>query len=601
MVRYDPPTRDYQFLFHEVFGVCEEMQKLGFEEFDREFVDMMMDEWGDFTNGVWLPTNAPGDVEGAKYLDGRVTTPSGFKEAWAATVEAGWLATVCELEHGGLGQPLLFRNAMDEFAISTNMALSALAALCLGVYDLVTDHGEDSLQELYAPKVATGEWCGTMCLTEPHCGTDLGMIHTKAEPRDDGSYLVSGTKIFITGGEHDLTPNIVHMVLARLPDAPSGTKGISLFLVPKYLPSDYQGGIPKGCSDDLSDSVNGVVCSSIEKKMGLHGQPTCVMNFEQSVGWLVGEPNRGMALMFEMMNRERLATGMMGLGLGEVAYQNALDWCKERRQGRDLKGVNDPEEEADNILVHPDVRRMLLRTKANNEGCRALGTWIGLQLDKSGRAEGEEQDIAKALVAVLTPVAKAHMTDIGCESTFDCIQVMGGAGYIQESGVEQFYRDVRIAPIWEGTNGIQALDLVGRKIALNLGRDMRHLLWPMLEFIEENRDIEGMAEFTKPLYQGVRGLQQITLLLMAEGMANPHFLAAGATDYCRYLGNIVLGYMWARMAKVSLEKRGEDPFYDAKLATARIFFERIYPETISLAAKVQAGHRNLMEYPEAMM
>ncbi len=601
MVRYDPPLRDYHFLLHEVFDVCQEMTTLGFEDFDQEFVDTMIDEWSKFCKEVWLPTNAVGDEEGAKLSNGVVTTPSGFKEAWADTVEGSWFATVCEPEHGGMGLPLCFRNTMDEFAISTNMALAAIGALCLGVYDLISEYGIECLRSLYSPKVATGEWCGTMCLTEPHCGTDLGLIYSKATPMGDGSYRIKGTKLFITGGEHDLSENIIHMVLAKLPDAPEGTKGISLFLVPKYLPADYVSGLPEDCSDQLAAEINGVGCSSIEEKMGLHGQPTCAMNFDDSVGWLVGEPNMGMKLMFEMMNRERLATGMMGLGLGEIAYQNALDWCKERRQGRDLKGVNDPTEEADNILVHPDVRRMLLRVKANNEGSRALGVWIGTLLDQMKRGEGEVQEAAESLVAVLTPVAKAHMTDLGMESTNDCIQVMGGAGYIRESSVEQYYRDVRIAAIWEGTNGIQALDLVGRKIALNLGRNLRPLLWPILEFIEENRDIEGMAEFTKPLYQGVRGLQQVTLLLMSEGMANAHFLAAGATDYCRYFGNIMLSYLWARMAKVCLEKQGDDMFYDAKLATARIFFERIYPETISLAAKIQAGHHNLMTYPEAMM
>lgn len=597
MVNYEPPLRDYQFLFHELFNASDSAGQLGFDDMDADFIDMMLSEWADFVTSVWLPVNQQGDEEGCTFSNGEVTTPVGFREAWSETVESGWLAAVCDPRHGGMGQPLFFRNAMDELAVSTNMALSAIGALSLGVYDLIADHATKELQDLYAERVASGEWCGTMCLTEPHAGTDLGIIHSKAEDIGDGSYRLTGIKIFITGGEHDLSENIIHMVLARLPDAPEGTKGISLFLVPKYLPTDYTEGSVSGCSEEFSSTVNGVTCASIEKKMGLHGQPTCVLNFENSVGWLVGEKNTGMELMFEMMNRERLATGMMGLGLGEIAYQNALEWCMERRQGRDLRGVVDMHDEADNILVHPDVRRMLLTSKVNNEGSRALGVWIGILLDERKRGSGEQKEMAEALVSVLTPVAKAHMTDLGCETCSNAIQVMGGAGYIRESAVEQFYRDVRIAPIWEGTNGIQALDLVGRKIARNLGGNLRHLMWPMLTFIEENRDIEGMAEFTKPLYKGVRGLQQMTLVLLAEGMANPHYLAAGASDYARYFANVVLGYLWAQMAKISLEMEGEDPFYAGKLASARIFFSRIFPETAGLAAKVLSGHKSLMDYP----
>jgi len=604
MVRYNPPNDEYRFLFNEVFDVQEMIARLGYEDMDEDFLDMMLEGWSEFCHDVVLPTNQVGDSVGAKYEKGEVTMPPGFKEAWDEAVEAGWYAAVCEPEHGGLGMPLFFRNAMDEYAIATNMALSVIPALCLGVYDLVNEHGEDELKALYAPKTANGEWCGTMCLTEPHAGTDLGIIRSKATPilakdgSESGAYSITGTKIFITAGEHDLSENIVHLVLAKLPDAPAGTRGISLFLVPKHLPAEWQSGGVEGCSDAMAEEVNGVRCSGIEEKMGLHGSPTCVLNFDDSIGWLVGEANTGMTLMFEMMNRERLATGMMGLGLGEIAYQNALHWCKERRQGRNLTGVSDPREDADNILVHPDVRRMLLKAKVNNEGCRALGTWVGMLLDELKRGEGEDKERAESLIALLTPIVKAHFTDLGCETTSECIQVMGGAGYCSDYGVEQFYRDVRIAPIWEGTNGIQALDLVGRKVTYKMGRHLRWLMWPLLEFIEENRDDPEMAPFTKPLYQGVRGLQQVTLLMMAEGMASPHFLAAGATDYCRYFGNVLLAFMWAKMAKVCLAKQGEE-FYDAKVASAHFFFERIYPETISLAVKIQAGHKRLMAYPEA--
>jgi butyryl-CoA dehydrogenase len=600
MVEYTPPYAEYEFLFNEVFDVYDSISGIDHEEFDADFVRMIMEGWGEYCTEVLLPINEIGDREGLTFEAGEVTMPTGFVDAWKEGVEAGWFATICKPEHGGMGLPHVFRNAMDEIAISTNMAISVVPALGLGVYDLVTGHGTNELIDHYSANLATGLWCGTMCLTEPHAGTDLGIIRTKAIPQEDGTYRVTGTKIFITAGEHDLSDNIVHMVIAKTPDAPEGTRGISLFLVPKFLPKEWESGGLEGLSQELADARNGISCSGIEHKMGIHASPTCVMNFDDSVGWLVGELNNGMPLMFEMMNRERLATGMMGLGLGEIAYQNSLAWARERRQGRDLAGVRDPAAAADNILVHPDVRRMLLTAKVNNEGCRALGVWVGMLLDQMHSEDEEVQERAKALIALLTPIVKAHFTDLGCETTSTCMQVMGGAGYCSEFGVEQFYRDVRISKIWEGTNGIQALDLAGRKITQNLGRNLRFLMWPLVEFIEENRDIPEMAEFNKPLHQGVRGLQQLTLLMVSQGMGNPHFLAAGATDYCRYFGNIMLAYMWAKMARVCIQ-RPDSEFHQAKLASARVFFKRIYPETVALAATIQSGHKHLMEYPEAMM
>ena len=600
MVVYKAPYDEYDFLFYEVFDVLDLAKQLGHDDLDRDFIRMIMEGWGSYCTEVLLPLNEIGDREGLVFESGEVTMPSGFVDAWKEGVEAGWFATTCRPEHGGMGLPQFVRNGVDEISIAANMSISVVPALGLGVYELVTNHGVQELIDHYAEYLASGHWCSTMCLTEPHAGTDLGIIYSKAVPQDDGSYRVTGTKIFITAGEHDLSDNIVHMVLAKTPDAPEGTKGISLFLVPKFLPKDWESGSVEGLSHDLSDARNGVTCSGIEEKMGLHASPTCVLNFDGSVGWLVGELNAGMSLMFEMMNRERLATGMMGLGLGEIAYQNALAWARERRQGRDLKGIRDPSQAADNILVHPDVRRMLLTAKVNNEGCRALGVWVGTLLDQLHSEDDEIRERAEALIALLTPVVKAHFTDLGCETTSTCMQVMGGAGYCSEYGVEQFYRDVRISKIWEGTNGIQALDLAGRKITQDLGRNLRYLMWPLVEFIEDNRDIPEMAEFNKPLHKGVRGLQQLTLLMISQGMGNPHFLAAGATDYCRYFGNIMLAYMWARMARVCLEHPDSD-FHQAKLASARVFFSRIYPETISLGANIQAGHKDLMNYPEAMM
>jgi butyryl-CoA dehydrogenase len=366
------------------------------------------------------------------------------------------------------------------------------------------------------------------------------------------------------------------------------------------MPSEWKSDGLSGMNGELNSELNGVTCSGSEEKMGIHASPTCVMNFDQSIGWRVGDLYSGMPLMFEMMNRERLATGMMGIGLAEIAYQNALAWAKERRQGRDLKGVQDPNELADNILVHPDVRRMLLVAKVNNEGCRALAAWTGLLLDQRRSDDKEEAEMANSLVALFTPIVKAHFTDLGCETVSTCMQVMGGAGYCTEYGVEQFYRDVRISKIWEGTNGIQALDLAGRKVTEKLGKNLRYILWPLTDFINENKSNPQMTEFNKPLHQGVRGLQQLTLQMIAEGQSNPHFLAAGATDYCRYFGNVLLAYMWARIAKVCLDKQ-DDQYYVAKLASARFFFKRIFPETLGLAAKIQAGHKTLMDYPVEMM
>ncbi len=601
MVIWNPPDRDYDFLFNEVFDAIPSIEGLGFDEFDKESLSLLIEGWGNHSREVWLPINKIGDNEGLIFEDGKITMPRGFKEAYLRGVEEGWFATSCKPEHGGMGAPLFFQSVpWSEYGTSSCMALSVFPALSTGVYDVLSKHGSRDLVDYFAANLASGLWSGTMCLTEPHAGTDLGIISSRAVPENDGSYRISGTKIFITAGEHDMTENILHLVLAKAPGGPEGTKGISLFLVPKYLPSEWNGGAVSGLSKDLDSVENGVSCSGSEEKMGLHASPTCVMNFEESVGWLVGPLHRGMPLMFEMMNRERLATAMMGLGLGEISYQNALSWAKERRQGRDLTGIRDPNESADPILVHPDVRRMLLEAKVNNEGCRALATWTGILLDQMNSDDPDVSEPAKGLVALFTPIAKAHFTDLGCQTADTCMQVMGGAGYCSEYGVEQFYRDVRISKIWEGTNGIQALDLAGRKITQDFGKNLRYLMWPLCEFIEKNKEDSDMDEFNKPLYQGVKGLQQLTLLMVSQGSTNPLFLASGATDYCRYFGNVLLAYMWAKMAKVSLARRGET-FYDSKLASARFFFSRIYPETTSLAAKIQSGQAPLMEFTEAML
>ena len=599
MVEYKAPLRDYEFLFNEVFDVTPTMERLGYD-FDEDFLSMLAEGWAEHAKEIWLPINQLGDRVGLKFENGEITMPQEFKDAYNQSLEGGWLSTSTKPEHGGMGTPIFFQSVIwGEIATSTNMAMSVLPALSLGVYDVLNEHGDKTLVDYFSTHIAQGHWAGTMCLTEPHAGTDLGIISSKAIPQEDGTYRVTGTKIFITYGEHDMTENIIHLVLAKTPESPEGTKGITMFLVPKYLPVDLKSGDLDNASHDLMENHNGVTCSGSEEKMGIHASPTCVMNFDNSIGWKVGDLHTGMKLMFQMMNQERLATGIMGLGLAEIAYQNSLAWAKDRRQGRDLKGPRDPKESADNILVHPDVRRMLLESKVNNEGCRALAAWTGILLDQMHSDDPEEAEYASSLVALFTPIVKAHFTDVACETASTCMQVMGGAGYCTEYGVEQFYRDVRISKIWEGTNGVQALDLAGRKITQNMGKNLRHLMWPLTEFIEENRDIPEMSEFNKPLHQGVRGLQQLTLLLIAEGQANPHFLAAGATDYCRYFGNVLLAYMWARIAKTAIKKKG-DPFYDAKLGSARFFFKRIFPETVSLAAKIQSGHKSVMEFPTEM-
>ena len=599
MVEYKAPLRDYEFLFNEVFDVTPTMERLGYD-FDEDFLSMLAEGWADHAKEIWLPINQLGDRVGLKFENGEITMPQEFKDAYNQSLEGGWLSTSTKPEHGGMGTPIFFQSVIwGEIATSTNMAMSVLPALSLGVYDVLSEHGDKTLVDYFSTHIAQGHWAGTMCLTEPHAGTDLGIISSKAIPQEDGTYRVTGTKIFITYGEHDMTENIIHLVLAKTPESPEGTKGITMFLVPKYLPADLKSGDLENASHNLMENHNGVTCSGSEEKMGIHASPTCVMNFDNSIGWKVGDLHTGMKLMFQMMNQERLATGIMGLGLAEIAYQNSLAWAKDRRQGRDLKGPRDPKESADNILVHPDVRRMLLESKVNNEGCRALAAWTGILLDQMHSDDPEEAEYASSLVALFTPIVKAHFTDVACETASTCMQVMGGAGYCTEYGVEQFYRDVRISKIWEGTNGVQALDLAGRKITQNMGKNLRHLMWPLTEFIEENRDLPEMSEFNKPLHQGVRGLQQLTLLLIAEGQANPHFLAAGATDYCRYFGNVLLAYMWAKIAKTAIKKKG-DPFYDAKLGSARFFFKRIFPETVSLAAKIQSGHKSVMEFPTEM-
>jgi alkylation response protein AidB-like acyl-CoA dehydrogenase len=504
--------------------------------------------------------------------------------------EGGWCGLSSDPDYGGMGMPVLLNTVMQEMICSANMSFGMYPGLSQGCYEALHTFGTDEQKELYLPKLIEGVWSGTMCLTEPHCGTDLGLIKTKADPQDDGSYKVTGTKIFISAGEHDLTENIVHLVLAKLPDAPEGAKGISLFVVPKFLPND----------DGSVGARNGVMCGSIEHKMGIHANSTCVMNFDDAQGWLVGEPHKGLKAMFIMMNAARLGVGMQGLGICEVAYQNGLAYAKDRLQMRSLTGTKAPDKPADPIIVHPDVRRMLLKGKAVTEAGRALAYWLGMNLDIATKHEDKEiAQEADDLVALLTPIVKAYMTDMGYEIATDMQQCYGGHGYIAEWGMEQYVRDARIAQIYEGTNGIQALDLVGRKMPQSFGRLLRRFFHPVQAFIEENQANADLQEFIFPLAKGFAKLQQSTAIIAQKGLKNPDEAGAASVDYLRQFALVSLAYMWCLMVKAAQEKlesgEGDKEFYESKIQTARFFMQRMLPEADGRFKMVMAGSETLME------
>ena len=588
---YSPPMDNIRFVLHEVLGAEQLTEIPDFEEANAELVDQILEEGGRLCEEVLFPINQSGDEEGCKLENGKVTTPKGFKEAYDQFIQGGWCGVSADPEYGGMGLPMLVNTVMQEMICSANFSFGMYPGLSQGAYEALHQFGTSEQKDTYLPKLIEGTWSGTMCLTEPHCGTDLGLIRTKANPNDDDSYNVTGTKIFISAGEHDLTENIVHLVLARLPDAPEGVKGISLFVVPKYLPEDM--------------GVNGVVCGSIEHKMGIKASSTCVMNFEESKGWLVGEPNKGLKAMFTMMNAARLGVAMQGLGIAEVAYQNALAYAKDRLQMRSLDGTKEPDKPADPIIVHPDVRRMLLTSKAFCEGSRALSYWIGMHLDMSMKhpdpAQRQESD---DLVALMTPILKAYQTDMGFEVSSLAMQVHGGHGYIWEYGVEQYARDARIAMIYEGTNGIQALDLVGRKMGAHMGRYLRRFFHPVSEFIEANQSNADLQEFIFPLAKAFAKLQQATAMTAQRGLKDPIEAGAASTDYLRQFALVAMGYMWIQMVKVAQEKLkdGGDQdksFYEAKVKTARFFFTRMLPEADWHFKAIMAGAEPLMELDEA--
>lgn len=591
MPLYRAPIRDMLFAYYELHQ-GEALQQLpGFEELDRETLESILEEAGRFVSERLLPINRSGDEEGCLWREGRVSTPAGYREAYRDFVEAGWNSIALDSEYGGQGLPKTLHMLVDEMICACNLSFSLYPGLTNGAWGALESYAHPALKELYFPRMASGEWSGSMCLTEPHCGTDLGLLRTRAVPQADGSYRITGTKIFITAGEHDLTENIVHLVLARMPDAPAGIKGVSLFLVPKILP-DGESGLGE---------FNNVTCGAIEHKMGIKASATCVMNFDDSKGWLVGEPNKGMRAMFKMMNTERLAVGMQGLGIAEAAYQNAVAYAQERLQGRSPLGALQPNAPADPLTAHPDVRRMLLTMRALTEGCRALSVWVAQQLDLANHADDpEERRRADELVTLLTPVVKAYFTDTGFEVANLGVQVFGGHGYIREHGMEQLVRDARIGQLYEGTNGVQAMDLAGRKLPMADKRLIKRFLDPVREYLNQKQGDAVLAEFTAPLAVAANRLDSAAQALLRGAAANPAEIGAGAVDFLQLFGLTALAYMWARMAEIGLSRwDGEESlFYDAKVRTARFFMQRILPRSEAHYRAVAVGGDSLMFFDD---
>ncbi|WP_312763330.1 acyl-CoA dehydrogenase C-terminal domain-containing protein [Stutzerimonas balearica] len=583
MADYKAPLRDMRFVLNEVFDLPRLWQSLPAlaDVVDAETADAILEEAGKITAGTIAPLNRSGDEEGCRWQDGKVSTPTGYPEAYRLYAEGGWVGVGGDPAYGGMGMPKAISAQVEEMMNSASLAFGLYPMLTSGACLSIYAHASEALKQKYLPNMYAGVWAGSMCLTEPHAGTDLGMIRTRAEPQADGSYKVSGTKIFITGGEHDLTENIIHLVLAKLPDAPAGSRGISLFLVPKVLVNE----------DGSLGERNALSCGSIEHKMGIQASATCVMNFDGATGWMVGEPNKGLAAMFTMMNYERLGVGIQGLATGERSYQSAIEYARERIQSRAPTGPVAQDKAADPIIVHPDVRRMLLTMKALNEGGRAFSTYVAMQLDIAKFSEDTEaRQRADALVALLTPVAKAFLTDLGLETTVHGQQVFGGHGFIREWGQEQLVRDCRITQIYEGTNGIQALDLLGRKVVGSGGELYR-------PFVEDIRAFIGsagaeMAEFTAPLEAALNNLDELTGWLLEEAKRSPNEIGAASVEYLHVFGYTAYAFMWALMAKAAMGREGDD-FYQGKLATARFYFARLLPRIHSLTASVRAGSESL--------
>ena len=592
MPTYNPPLRDMQFVMHEVLNVVDQLKQIPkHADIDVPTIDAVLEEGGKFASEVIFPLNISGDKESCSLDNGThaVTTPKGFKEAYQQYVEAGWAALGCDPEYGGQGLPLVVNSMFYEMLNSANQAWTMYPGLTHGAYAALHAHGTDAQRQTYLHKMTSGEWTGTMCLTEPHCGTDLGLMRTKAEPQPDGTYKITGNKIFISAGEHDMSDNIIHLVLARLPDAPPGIKGVSLFIVPKYLVNQ----------DGTLGVRNGIYCGGLEHKMGIKASATAQMVLEDAIGTMVGQPNKGMQGMFVMMNAARLGVGNQSLGLTEVAYQNALAYAKDRIQMRSLTGPKAKDKAADPIIVHPDVRKMLLTAKAYAEGGRALQAYCSVLLEKEHYHPDEKQrKDAGEMLAMLTPIVKAFLTDNGHIATNACMQVFGGHGFIKEWGMEQFVRDNRINMIYEGTNTIQSLDLLGRKILGNNGATLRKFGKLIAQLVEEEGVNEKMAEFITPIAVLGEQMTKFTTELGFKGFQNPDEVGAAAVDYLRVAGHLVFGYFWARMAQVALREMAAgntDSFYLAKVQTARFYFAKLFPETATLMRTARAGSKVLMD------
>ncbi|MFZ4532651.1 MAG: acyl-CoA dehydrogenase C-terminal domain-containing protein [Alsobacter sp.] len=593
MPSYKAPVEDVQFLLNDVFHIERYANLPGFADATPDVVEAILGEAAKLSEEALQPVNHSGDVEGCtRHEDGRVTTPKGFQQAYDAFSQGGWIGLAADPEYGGQGLPYTLAAVVNEFTSAANMALAMYPGLTMGAIAALHRHGSDDQKRTYLPKMISGEWTGTMNLTEPHCGTDLGLIKTKAVPNADGSFAISGTKIFISAGEHDMTSNIIHLVLARVEGAPQGVKGISLFVVPKFMVG----------ADGTPGARNGVSCGSIEHKMGIHGNATCVMNYDGATGWLVGEVNRGLAAMFVMMNEARLGVAIQGLAQSEVAYQNAVAYARDRLQGRALSGVKAADKPADPIIVHPDVRRNLMQIRAFNEAARALVLWTALRSDVAHRSgDAAEQQSADDRLGLLTPVLKGVLTDVGFDNTVRAQQMFGGHGYIAEWGMEQFVRDARIAMIYEGANGIQALDLVGRKLPKDGGRAVMAFFAEVETWLKERAGNEALAPYVKPMGPALQHLQQATMWFMNNAMMRPDNAGAGSHDYMHLFGLVAMGYMWGQMAEAAIASKqkgnGVAARMDAKLLAGRFFMERMLPETAAHLARISTGADTMMAMP----
>ncbi|MEH6445179.1 MAG: acyl-CoA dehydrogenase C-terminal domain-containing protein [Oceanospirillaceae bacterium] len=591
MPNYQAPIRDMQFVLYELHNASKLVELTGFEQASQDLVIPVLNAAASFNEQVLFPLNRSGDEQGCLLEQGKVSTPTGFKQAYQQLCEGGWTAFNCDTQYGGMNMPKSVHSMVEEMLCSANLSFGIYPGLTYGVYQALHSFASSALKDKFLPKLVDGKWSGTMCLTEAHCGTDLGLCRTQAKPQKNGSYLISGTKIFISAGQHDLTDNIIHLVLARRPDAVAGIKGISLFVVPRnHIDENGESG-----------ANNNVICSSIENKMGIKASATCTINFEDAQGWLVGDLNKGMRGMFSMMNRARLAVSIQGIGLCEISYQGAVEYAKTRLQGRSLTGAKHPDKIADPIIVHPDVRRMLMTMRAYTQGCRAFGAWVSQEYDNSiAHKDAKRRKAADEFVQLTTPIVKSLFTDVAFECTNLGVQVFGGHGFIHESAMEQYVRDCRITQIYEGTNGIQALDLIGRKLPEKAGRNLRHFFHPIQEYIEKNAANTQLIPFIQPLTKAFERLQQATGHIVLVGLSKPEQAAAVASEYLKLFGLVALAFMWCKMAQIAQQNLTQDTegFYTAKVTTSLFFMQKILPQTSALFAAIMTDSKTIMALDE---